>query len=131
MRRCVMALRPFPLPTAGAILGRAGLFWRRLMSELSHPYRPEQHYMRGPGPKCHEREARERVEGPRSVTDSTTGVLATRETGQGRAEPHKYCPRCRTLMMLERVAPKFGPLPELRTYKCLQCGCVIEEDIGR
>ena len=43
----------------------------------------------------------------------------------------KYCPRCATMMVLERVAPRFGPLPELRTYKCLQCGCVVEQDIDR
>ena len=41
----------------------------------------------------------------------------------------KYCPRCTTMMVLERIAPKFGPLPELRTYKCLKCRCVVEEDI--
>jgi hypothetical protein len=50
---------------------------------------------------------------------------ATRPAGDGQ----KYCPRCTTMMVLERVAPKFGPLPEMRTYKCLQCGCVVEEDI--
>lgn len=31
--------------------------WRGLMKELFDPYRPERHYMRGPGPKCHERRA--------------------------------------------------------------------------
>jgi hypothetical protein len=25
--------------------------WRALMAPLRNPYRPEQHYMRGPGPK--------------------------------------------------------------------------------
>jgi hypothetical protein len=131
MRRCVIALRPFTLPTAGLILRRAGLSWRALLSRLSGPYRPERHYMRGPGPKYHERQDRECIDGPRFMTDSTIGVLATEETGQGKGEPHKYCPRCRALIVLARVAPKFGPLPELRTYKCLQCGRVIEEDIGQ
>jgi hypothetical protein len=64
MRRCVTAVRPFALPTPGAILNRAGLLWLRLMSALSDPYRPEQHYMRGPGPKYFEREARERTGEP-------------------------------------------------------------------
>jgi hypothetical protein len=100
------------------------------MSGLSDPYRPEQHYMRGPGPKYHEREYRERISGPRPMTDSTI-VLTIKQTSQGKGEPHKYCPRCGTLMVLARVVPKFGPLPELHTYKCLQCGCVIEEDVGR
>ena len=34
----------------------AGL-WRRLGKELLKPYRPELHYMRGPGPKCREKNA--------------------------------------------------------------------------
>jgi DNA-directed RNA polymerase subunit RPC12/RpoP len=41
----------------------------------------------------------------------------------------KHCPQCRTIMLLERVAPKFGPLPELRTYKCQKCGHVIKYEI--
>ena len=39
--------------------GRSGLlaeiraFWRQFFARAFHPYRPEQHYMRGPGPKWH------------------------------------------------------------------------------
>ena len=51
--------------------------------------------------------------------------MTIRPAGDGQ----KYCPRCTTMMVLERIAPKFGPLPELRTYKCLECRCVVEEDI--
>ena len=29
--------------------------WRRLVGSLSDPYRPELHYMRGPGPKWREK----------------------------------------------------------------------------
>lgn len=29
--------------------------WRREMLRLFDPYRPECHYMRGPGPKCREK----------------------------------------------------------------------------
>jgi hypothetical protein len=29
--------------------------WRKLMSSLFDPYRPELHYMRGPGPKWREK----------------------------------------------------------------------------
>ena len=36
-----------PVIVAGAL--------RRLVNELFDPYRPELHYMRGPGPKCRER----------------------------------------------------------------------------
>jgi len=41
----------------------------------------------------------------------------------------KRCPQCRTIMLLERVAPKLGPLPELRTYKCRKCEHVIKCEI--
>ena len=131
MRPCVIALRPFGLRTTGVTLRRAGHLWRKLISALSDPYRPEQHYMRGPGPRFQERQDRERSNGTRSMAGSTIGVLANKETGQGKAGPLKYCPKCKTLMVLARVAPKFGPLPEVHTYKCVQCGCVIEEDVGR
>ena len=128
MRRCVIALRPPGLPTASPILRRASRLWCKLVSRLSEPYRPEQHYMRGPGPRFRERQERGRIDELRSMSDATIGLPAIKQTVSGKGEPHKYCPRCRTLMVLARVAPKFGPLPELRTYKCLECGCVIEED---
>ena len=92
--------------TSGAIWRRACALWRTWIALLTDPYRPEQHYMRGPGPKSRERQ-------------------------NGGREGQKYCPKCNTMMVLERIAPKFGPLPELRTYKCLQCGCMVEEDIDR
>lgn len=30
-----------------------GAFWRKLTRQLFEGYRPERHYMRGPGPKWH------------------------------------------------------------------------------
>jgi hypothetical protein len=42
----------------------AGL-WKSLVLELFDPYRPERHYMRGPGPKWHAKHAP--VHEPRSV----------------------------------------------------------------
>ena len=30
-------------------------FWRKLVNDLFDPYRPELHYMRGPGPKWREK----------------------------------------------------------------------------
>jgi hypothetical protein len=39
---------------AGGSLAR---FWHGLMKDLFDPYRPERHYMRGPGPKWHEKHA--------------------------------------------------------------------------
>jgi hypothetical protein len=45
-------------------LGRAAMAtawrWRRLLALLFDPYRPEQHYMRGPGPKWREKQVRRR-----------------------------------------------------------------------
>jgi hypothetical protein len=35
--------------------------WRRLTASLLDPYRPELHYMRGPGPKWRAKHARGRV----------------------------------------------------------------------
>jgi hypothetical protein len=32
--------------------------WRAWVANRLHPYRPEMHYMRGPGPKCREKSAR-------------------------------------------------------------------------
>jgi hypothetical protein len=32
-------------------------FWRKMLQELLDPYRPELHYMRGPGPKWHAKHA--------------------------------------------------------------------------
>jgi hypothetical protein len=33
-------------------------------------------------------------------------------------------------MVLERVVPKFGALPELRSYKCLECAAKVTVDDG-
>jgi hypothetical protein len=41
----------FACPTQGRILGATARRWRRLKTCLFDPYRPELHYMRGPGPK--------------------------------------------------------------------------------
>lgn len=30
--------------------------WRTMTKGLFDPYRPEQHYMRGPGPRCREKQ---------------------------------------------------------------------------
>ena len=42
------------VPAASDDGGLAGL-WRKFVKELCHPYRPERHYMRGPGPKWREK----------------------------------------------------------------------------
>jgi hypothetical protein len=32
--------------------------WRAQLADWFHSYRPEKHYMRGPGPKCQEKQSR-------------------------------------------------------------------------
>ena len=32
-------------------------FWHQFIVAAFHPYRPEQHYMRGPGPACRAKQA--------------------------------------------------------------------------
>jgi hypothetical protein len=44
--------------TPGRVLGATAQRWRRLTASLFDPYRPELHYMRGPGPKWREKHAR-------------------------------------------------------------------------
>jgi hypothetical protein len=58
-RAAVSVLRPSWM-TADAVFSAAGLaalvaIWRRTKYGIFDPYRPELHYMRGPGPKWCER----------------------------------------------------------------------------
>ena len=50
----------FPSPSAQSLaatalprlwLDKLTAGWHRLLTDVSDPYRPERHYMRGPGPK--------------------------------------------------------------------------------
>jgi hypothetical protein len=52
-----------PTLTADVVFSALGLvavvkIWRRLKNKISDSYRPELHYMRGPGPKWCEKHAR-------------------------------------------------------------------------
>jgi hypothetical protein len=38
-----------------SLIGELAEVWQGLRHRLSDPYRPERHYMRGPGPKCREK----------------------------------------------------------------------------
>jgi len=49
------ALRP-PVRTRG-LRARLAATWRTLAHDLFDAYRPERHYMRGPGPKWHAKHA--------------------------------------------------------------------------
>jgi hypothetical protein len=48
----------FAPPALGRVLDPTARGWRRLTAPLLDPYRPELHYMRGPGPKWWEKHAR-------------------------------------------------------------------------
>jgi hypothetical protein len=46
-----IALLPRPFTILGSLLGSVfNGFWRELTRDVVRPYRPELHYMRGPGP---------------------------------------------------------------------------------
>jgi hypothetical protein len=49
-----------PRPFAGLGLTLAA-FWRDLTRDILRPYRPEAHYMRGPGPACRAKKAGKRT----------------------------------------------------------------------
>ena len=50
----------FATPALGRVVGVTAQRWRRLAAApLFDPYRPELHYMRGPGPKWREKHARD------------------------------------------------------------------------
>ena len=38
--------------SAPGLLADIGAFWRQFFAKALNPYRPELHYMRGPGPAC-------------------------------------------------------------------------------
>jgi hypothetical protein len=49
----------FATPALGRVVGVTAQRWRRLAAPVFDPYRPELHYMRGPGPKWREKHARD------------------------------------------------------------------------
>jgi hypothetical protein len=48
---CYVSRGLFASPVPGRVLGANAGRWRRVTNSLFDPYRPELHYMRGPGPK--------------------------------------------------------------------------------
>jgi hypothetical protein len=48
----------FAAPALGRVVSVTARRWHRLSGSLCHPYRPELHCMRGPGPKWREKHAR-------------------------------------------------------------------------
>src|SRR5262249_4201828 len=49
--------RPVAQSGFGAAAAEVAQIWRTLKKDLCDPYRPELHYMRGPGPKWREKHA--------------------------------------------------------------------------
>jgi hypothetical protein len=49
----------FANPALGRVVRVTARRWCRLAAPLFDPYRPELHYMRGPGPKWRERHAQD------------------------------------------------------------------------
>jgi hypothetical protein len=49
----------FAAPALDRVIGVTARRWRRLTASLLDPYRPELHYMRGPGPKWREKHTRD------------------------------------------------------------------------
>ena len=39
------------------------------------------------------------------------------------------CPNCSKPMRLARVTPRFGGLPELKTFECRPCGVTLTEAV--
>jgi hypothetical protein len=58
----VLVAHPTPANRIEAVWRR----WRRLTAALLDPYRPELHYMRGPGPKWRAKHARDAAADPQN-----------------------------------------------------------------
>lgn len=55
MATITSASLPSPANRRGGLakpLAEIRAFWRQFFARAFHPYRPELHYMRGPGPAC-------------------------------------------------------------------------------
>lgn len=56
--RCAARNLAHPALLVARGLAAVGALWRRLATRVFDGYRPERHYMRGPGPKWHARNSR-------------------------------------------------------------------------
>jgi hypothetical protein len=52
--------------------------WRSLRDRFLDPYRPELHYMRGPGPKCREKELQRNLALQKAFTTAYVSASAPR-----------------------------------------------------
>jgi hypothetical protein len=56
MKIIVIGAAGFGTPSPATTLHAVAHRWQRQVARLFDPYRPERHYMRGPGPKCREKQ---------------------------------------------------------------------------
>jgi hypothetical protein len=74
-----------PRPLCG-LAAKAPVALQRIWRRLAHPYRPEQHYMRGPGPKTHAKTTPPKTPPaktpPASTASTTTAGTSERATGR-------------------------------------------------
>lgn len=59
--------------------------WRRLTGSLSDPYRPELHYMRGPGPKWREKHGHGNWMAPRGSSSEWRAIARIQSFVKGSA----------------------------------------------
>ena len=64
------------------------------------------------------------------------GVVSHQALAQSQqeAQPHLQpdsCPCGGQALALVRINPGFGPIPELRTYRCAKCGAVETIEVRR
>jgi hypothetical protein len=52
MGRAILAISGSAVALLPRPFAALGTFWRDMTRDILRPYRPEQHYMRGPGPAC-------------------------------------------------------------------------------
>jgi hypothetical protein len=58
-------------PKSPRLLSVVAMLWRTLRRDLTDPYRPELHYMRGPGPKWRAKHGASEPGEARAFADST------------------------------------------------------------
>jgi len=93
----------------------------RGLLEASEPaggsYRPDLHYMRGPGPKWHARHA------------GFVGMELTPALNAcSRTPKAPRCPNCAQTMPLTRTTQRYGTLPAIHTFECRLCDVAFSRE---
>jgi hypothetical protein len=56
-------------------------FWRQFFTRAFHPYRPELHYMRGPGPACRAKQM--------ALSPAVQSMVAEIRAAKALSKPHQ------------------------------------------